>query len=152
MSHVTFILAALIAAPAFAEPTVDQRALDDCTAQDTAFTKIAECLPEADVGVTMLDFIAGKDMLGTDGEALASECLALNEGKYAGAWSCARNAIRNAVKLGTMLPEGTTIPDARFAPLNRPDLETAIDATEDAAQAKFPDVMFWGGNMYRPLK
>jgi len=156
VTRLALILAAILAGPALAEPNVDQkvdqRALDDCSAQDPAFTRIAECLPGADVGVAMLDFIAGEAVLGADGAALASECLALNEGEYAGAWSCARNAIRDAVKLGAMLPEGATIPDARFAPLNRPDLEAAIDAAEDTAQAKFPDVMLWGGNMYRRLK
>jgi len=135
-----------------ADTKVDPRALADCSAQHTAFTKIRECLPAADVGVTMLDIISGTEFLGQHGQGLAQECLTLNDGKYVGAWSCASNAIADAIALGKMLPEGATISDERFQPLNRPDLASAIDAAQDTAQAKFPDVSMWGLNMYRALK
>ncbi|QIE46618.1 hypothetical protein G5B38_14410 [Pseudohalocynthiibacter aestuariivivens] len=143
---------ALAASLAMAE--ADPRAIQSCAQADPSFVAIEKCLPDADVAVRMLDLIATDAFFGAGGADLAQRCIALNDEKHGltGAWACASNAIKAAIRLGRQLPEGTTLDDPLFTALNRPTLQEPLETAEDAARDRHPDKSFWGGTMYRPLK
>lgn len=130
--------------------TVSDRALEECQAPGQRFTSVKNCLPETDVALNMLDAVQSDKFYGPSGTELVSACEELNNGSV-GAWTCAKNAISDAVELLEMVGDAEKISDTLFKGLTSKETFENLITYQKKEQTRF-DRMVWGGNTYQPLK
>lgn len=146
-----WLVATIVAASQPAQAAnVDPRALEACKAQSTGFVEIANCLPDADVAIKVLDAF---DKIYTPQAApLKAKCIELNKDDIAAAETCVRTAIQSAVELKASLPEGSSLDDPVFQAVANETLAAELEAARQDARNNFPDKMMWGGAIYHPYK
>lgn len=130
--------------------TVSDRALEECQSPGQRFTSVKDCLPETDVALNMLDAVQSDQFYGSSGVELVSACRELNSGSV-GAWTCAKEAISDAVELLEMVGDAEKIADPLFKGLASKSTYEDLITLQKKEQGRF-DRMMWGGNMYHPLK
>lgn len=132
------------------ERRADPRALEACKKQSEAFTKIAQCLPEADVSFQTLD--AFSKLYPPDAQPLKDRCIELNKDSIAGAAACLTSAINDAIKLNASLPENSDLDDPIFQAVRDPSLRDQLQAVIQDARNAYPHTPIWGVTVYYPYK
>ncbi|RWF43149.1 MAG: hypothetical protein EOS46_25770, partial [Mesorhizobium sp.] len=103
MRTILSVIAVTIATSAVAGQA-DPRALEACQKTSKVFTKIAQCLPDADVAIKTLDAFSA--IYPAEASPLRDKCLELNGDNLAGAAACVTNAIKDGLGLRKALPAG----------------------------------------------
>lgn len=146
---IVIALVSVVGSAAFSQ-TVSDEALAECQAENSRFTKVADCLPDTDVAIAMLSVIRSDEFYGEAGGRLVAACVDLNDNSI-GSWACVNNAISDAVELLAMVGSADKIDDPMFQGISDPLLLQRTEEREDEEQARFGQRM-WGGNMYQPLR
>lgn len=134
-----------------AATTADPRAFEYCRAEHEAFTKVADCLPEAHVAILAMD--AFRSIYPAEATSLADRCEELNDHNPVGAFDCVEYAIKDAISLAAQLPAGADMGDPVFdAIVANPDLLQQVLDVSKEARSIAPDGMIWGGNVYIPYR
>jgi len=152
MRSLLFLPILLITATAAATAqtaTVDPRALEACQIESSNFVDIRSCLPDAHVAVKALD--AFSTIYPSEAQQIRERCLELND-QVAGAMTCTVQAVKSAVELAALLPEGSALNDAVFEGARDPDHLVKLEAVIDEARALFPEKRMWGGGIYRQYR
>ncbi len=134
---------------AFGQGSVDPRAVEACQTEGGTFVQISECLPDAHVAVVMLD--AFGEIYDDSAAPLAATCRELNK-TIAGAAICVVNAIKSAIELAAVLPEGSELNDPIFEAVRSTEHFEQLESVMADARKVFPDKMYWGGGTYFPYR
>ncbi|CDX62353.1 exported hypothetical protein [Mesorhizobium plurifarium] len=149
MRTILSALAVTIATSAVAGQA-DPRALKACQKTSKAFTKIAECLPDADVAVRTLD--AFSTIYPAEAAPLKDRCTELNADNLSGAAACVTNAIESGLSLRKSLPAGSDLSDPIFAAVADDGRWSKLESAIKDARAAYPDKMIWGMTLYQPYR
>lgn len=128
----------------------DPRALEFCQATSSAFTQIADCLPEADVAVRALD--AFPTIFPPEAEPLRERCEELNGNNIAGALVCVRRAAEQAVELRQSLPEDAELNDPVFDAVADAELVERFHVEISEARSRYPERRMWGATHYHSYR
>ncbi|RUX08202.1 MAG: hypothetical protein EOS71_00570 [Mesorhizobium sp.] len=126
----------------------DPRALAYCKKTSKAFTEIAQCLPDADVAVRVLDDF--DRIFSGDAVSLKAKCIELNGDDINGASVCVINAVKDAVTLKSSLPKGASLDDPIFNAVADEKAYKQLIEAQDKAQKRYPEKRIWGGSLYQP--
>lgn len=128
----------------------DPRAIAACKSQSKTFVQLSECLPNAHVGIKLLD--AFDRVYTSDAAHLKNTCIELNNDDASASATCVINAIEAALRLQAALPQGSTLDDPVFAAVADTGKFEKLKSERDIARQVFPDQRVWGGGTYHPYK
>jgi|TARA_R100000750_G_C2343765_1_gene95367 hypothetical protein len=143
--------AVLSGAPGFAQSgKIPQAVIDECNAEAGA-SDLPDCLKNGAIAFEMLALARSEPFFGAAASRVIDPCREKND-TFHTTWICFENAAEKAVETRELIGR-ENIADACVAGISNPDVHAHLEAAyREKRDARFPDQMFFGGDMYSPFQ
>lgn len=141
----------LSGAPGFAQSgKIPQAVIDECNAEAGA-SDLPKCLKNGAIAFEMLDLARSDSFFGKAASRVIDPCREKND-TFHTTWICFENAGEKAVETRELVGR-ENIADSCVAGVSDPDVYARLNAAyREKRDARFPDEMFFGGDMYHPFQ
>jgi hypothetical protein len=149
-SALPLLVAPLIPVVGLAQGSIPDEVIAECNAAGKA-SDLPECLKEGAIGYEMLALATSEAFFGNAAKPVADSCRARNE-SFSTSWTCFRNAAEKAEETRALIGV-ENIADACVVAISDPDVVIKLKRTyEEKREARFPDKMFFGGDLFYPFQ